>query len=176
MRLLSMIPRKITDYNHIRHLTKLWMLFVILIFLILVVSSLGQMPLVSIPAAKHVEIDKTRQILFAYEGDKLVFQTRVSTGRESRSTPSGDFTAGEKSPMHYSSLFHNAPMPYSVQVDGNIFIHGFAEVPTWPASHGCIRVPLDGDNPAKRFFEWVAPGTPIHITGQWNGQPKPALP
>lgn len=143
-------------------------------FLLVILNGWGQQADASGPAAKHVEIDKTRQILSAYEGARLVFQTRISSGSGSRSTPNGDFKAGEKEWMHYSSLFHHAPMPYSVQVDGNIFIHGFTEVPDWPASHGCIRLPLDGDNPARRFFEWVEEGTPIHITGQWKGPRGPA--
>ena len=79
------------------------------------------------------------------------------------------FTAGDKFRMHYSKLYHHAPMPYSVQVTGNIFIHGFSYVPRWPASHGCIRVPLTGDNPARRFYEWVEFGTPIEISGRWEG-------
>jgi lipoprotein-anchoring transpeptidase ErfK/SrfK len=122
--------------------------------------------------AKRVEIDKTVQLLRAYEGEKLVFESRVSTGRSGRRTPSGTFTTGIKLRMHYSTLYDNAPMPYSVQVKGNYFIHGYKHVPDRPASHGCIRLPLDGDNPAKWFFEWVEPGTPITITGEWNGRPK----
>jgi lipoprotein-anchoring transpeptidase ErfK/SrfK len=122
------------------------------------------------PTGKHVEIDKTHQMLRAYDGNKLVFQTRISTGKWDRSTPNGQFTAGEKERMHYSRLFQNAPMPYSVEVVGDVFIHGFSVVPRHPASHGCIRVPLDEGNPAKRFYDWVEPGTPIEITGKWEGR------
>lgn len=121
---------------------------------------------------KRVEVDKTSQVLRAYEGDRLVFQSRVSTGRWNRSTPNGQFEALEKSRMHYSLRYHHAPMPYSVHVTGNVFIHGFTYVPGWPDSHGCIRLPLDDGNPAKWFFQWVEPGTPILILGQWNGPPK----
>ena len=123
-------------------------------------------------AGKHVVIDKTTQTLRAYEGEKVVIESRVSTGRMGRRTPSGHFTTGEKHRIHYSRLYDNAPMPWSVQVNGNYFIHGFASVPDRPASHGCIRVPLTGDNPAKRFFDWVDTGTPIEITGDWDGKPR----
>lgn len=119
---------------------------------------------------KHVVIDKTTQTLRAYEGDRLVLETRVSTGKWDRSTPNGQFTVGVKDRMHYSKLYQNAPMPYSVQVNGNVFVHGFSSVPRFPASHGCIRVPLDNGNPAKQFFEWVDPGTPIEIIGHWEGR------
>jgi lipoprotein-anchoring transpeptidase ErfK/SrfK len=143
------------------------------IFLVLVVLAFqapAQTPAVDVSATKRVEIDKTQQMLRAYEGDRLVFQSRVCTGRWDGSTPNGNFTAGEKHRMHYSRLFQNAPMPYSVQVTGNVFIHGFSFVPKRPASHGCIRLPLDGDNPAKQFYEWVETDTPIEIRGRWEGR------
>ncbi len=115
--------------------------------------------------AKRVVIDKTNQVLRAYEGNHEVMETRVSTGRHNGSTPNGHFTAGDKSLMHYSHLFDNAPMPYSVHLGGNVFIHGFSSVPAYPASHGCIRVPLTHGNPAKQFYDWVDPGTPVTILG-----------
>lgn len=136
--------------------------FLVTLFLVLTASAQQPAP------AKRVEIDKTVQLLRAYEDDKLVFQTNVSTGKWDRSTPNGKFAALSKQRMHYSKLFKNAPMPYSVEVVGNVFIHGFSSVPKRPASHGCIRVPLTGANPAKQFFEWVEIGTPIEILGRWE--------
>jgi len=121
---------------------------------------------------KRVVVDKAEQTLTAYEGERVVIQTKVSTGRSGWRTPSGEFRVGIKERMHYSRLFDNAPMPWSVQVNGHIFIHGFSYVPDFPASHGCIRVPTSGDNPAKRFFEWVEPGTPVSVTGEWVPIPK----
>jgi len=138
------------------------------IFLGLVLGACAQMPGVG-PAAKRVEVDKVRQILRAYEGEHLVMESRISTGKWDKATPNGQFTAGDKERMHYSKLFQNAPMPYSVQVVGDVFIHGFTSVPRHPASHGCIRLPLDGDNPAKRFYDWIEPGTPIEVSGKWEG-------
>jgi lipoprotein-anchoring transpeptidase ErfK/SrfK len=145
-----------------------------MVFFAAAFSSCAQVPLVPTPApapsptAKRVEIDKTHQVLRAYEGDRLVFQTRISTSKWDRFTPNGDFAAGGKERMHYSKLFHNAPMPYAVEVVGDVFIHGFATVPRHPASHGCIRVPIDGNNPAKQFYEWIERGTPIAIIGHWE--------
>jgi lipoprotein-anchoring transpeptidase ErfK/SrfK len=37
-------------------------------------------------------------------------------------------------------------------------------VPRYPASHGCIRVPLNEGNPAKFFFEWANLGIPVEVT------------
>ena len=141
---------------------------VLLVILTAISRVLAQEPTVAMAGAKRVEIDKTRQVLRAYEGSQLVLESRISTGKWDRSTPNGHFTAGDKFRMHYSRLYHNAPMPFSVQVTGNVFIHGFTEVPARPASHGCIRLPLDGKNPAKLFFDWVEPGTPIDVMGRWE--------
>jgi len=108
------------------------------------------------------------QRLRAYQGARLVLDSDISSGREGRKTPPGDFKAGPiKSPMHRSRLYHNAPMPWSVQVHENVFIHGFQKVPRHPASHGCVRLPLAGANPAKWFYDWIDIGTPISIRGHW---------
>jgi hypothetical protein len=126
------------------------------------------------PIVKHMEIDKSQQVLRAYEGDRVVLETRVSTGRLGRETPNGTFRVEEKHRMHYSKRYHHAPMPFSLQVNGNYFIHGFTAVPDKPASHGCIRVPLSADNPAKKLYEWAELGTPVTISGQWQDQSEKA--
>ncbi|WP_395748488.1 L,D-transpeptidase [Prosthecobacter sp.] len=112
---------------------------------------------------KRVEVSLAKQELRAWQGDRLVLRTHISSGRNNR-TPAGNFSAGPfRARMHYSKLFNNAPMPWSVQIYGNVFIHGFDSVPNYPASHGCIRVPLDGGNPAKFFYEWVDNGSPVNV-------------
>jgi lipoprotein-anchoring transpeptidase ErfK/SrfK len=116
-------------------------------------------------AAKRVIVDKTRQLLSAYEGERLVLESRVSTGRRN-STPNGSYRVQGKQRMHYSRLYENAPMPYSVQVSGHYFIHGFSHVPNHAASHGCIRLPLSEGNPAREFYDWVEVGTPVEIIGR----------
>lgn len=113
---------------------------------------------------KRVEINLTTQSLTAYQGERVLLETPISSGRRGYSTPTGSFTAGPaKYRMHYSTLYDNSPMPWSIQVSGNIFIHGYHSVPPRPASHGCIRVPLKDGNPAKWLFEWIEIGTPIRI-------------
>ena len=144
----------------------------LLVALAMLANAPAQEPAATVAGTKRVEIDKTRQMLRAYEDDRLVFQSRISTGKWDKSTPNGHFAAGEKHRFHYSQRYHNAPMPFSVQVNGHVFIHGFTQVPAWPASHGCIRLPLDRENPAEWFFHWVEPGTPIEVSGSWE-KPKP---
>ncbi len=136
----------------------------------------GRRSFIATAGAKQVEIDLARQRLYAWQGRRLVLETKISSGRGG-GTPAGNFTAGPyKSRMHYSSRYHNAPMPWSVQVNGHIFIHGFSSVPDYPASHGCIRVPLSGGNPARFFYEWVDAGTPIRIVRGTKEEIRRALP
>ena len=114
-------------------------------------------------APQRVEVSLADQRLLAWQGSRLILASKVSTGRRN-STPPGEFKAGPyKARQHFSKLYNNAPMPWSVQVNGHIFIHGFTQVPDYPASHGCIRLPLTGANPARFFYEWVERGTPVRI-------------
>jgi hypothetical protein len=123
---------------------------------------------------KRVVVNRAAQRLRAWEGDRLVLDTRVSTGARGYETPRGSFTAGPlKAPMLISRKYNNAPMPWSVQVWGNVCIHGHPSIPPRPASHGCIRMPLTGQNAARWFYDWVPLGTPIIIADVW---PKPASP
>lgn len=119
-----------------------------------------------ITSPKRVEVNLQQQLLKCWQGSRLVMQSRISSGRGG-ATPAGNFIAGPyRSRMHFSKLYKNAPMPYSVQIYGHVFIHGFTSVPNYPASHGCIRLPLDGGNPARFFYEWIDNGVPVRVTRQ----------
>jgi len=56
-------------------------------------------------------------------------------------------------------------------VDSNYFIsgyaiHGYAEVPTYAASHGCLRVPIPD---AESIYGWVQLGTPVDVYEESGG-------
>src|SRR5262249_14655070 len=88
---------------------------------------------------KYVQVDRPTQTLKAWQGDTLVLMSHISTGREFGSTPAGIYDAGPvKEPMHHSRIAKGAYMPWSVQVKGHVFIHGFKNVPGRPVSRGCI--------------------------------------
>lgn len=135
-------------------------------------------PIPSYGGPKRVVVSLTEQKLHAYDGDLLVFETHVSTGHEPKYTPTGHFRALSKEIIHYSSRYQNSPMPFSVRFNGNYYLHGFYVVPDYPASHGCIRLPLrdaNDFNPAQQFYEWVRVGTRIQVNGRWEGPPAAAV-
>lgn len=126
--------------------------------------------IILVPGKKRVLVDLEARRLKSWQGQRLVLDCHISAG-PGRRTPAGSFTAGPyKSRYHYSSRYRNAPMPYSVQITGNIFVHGFRSVPDYPASRGCIRMHLDQGNPARFFYEWVDRGVPIRIVRETPGE------
>jgi len=69
----------------------------------------------------------------------------VSTARRGYRTPRGSFRPYRLERMHYSSIYENAPMPYSTFFYGGFAIHGTMEVRNLgrPVSHGCVRLSPD---------------------------------
>lgn len=121
-----------------------------------------------VPGEKSVYVSQQDLELRAYQGPHLILSSRASVGTPDYKTPNGEFNAGPyMARMHYSSLYDNAPMPWSVQVIGDVFIHGWDGRVGYANSHGCIRLPVDGANPAKYFFEWVDLGTPVTVAETW---------
>lgn len=134
---------------------------------ILVTTTEGQFEVV--PGKKVIDVDQSKQRLTGYQGDLVVIETKVSTGRAGHRTPNGNFVTGPyKSKMHYSKLYDNAPMPYSIQVAGNVFFHGYSSVPNYPASHGCIRLPNGRYSAAKYLYNWAEKGVDVNVHGSWT--------
>ena len=87
-----------------------------------------------------VKVDKASQRMSVIANGEPRYTWPVSTGVHG--TPSGIFRAQSLARFHRSSLYHNAPMPYSIFYDGNFAIHGTTHVSRLgrPASKGCIRL------------------------------------
>ncbi len=75
-----------------------------------------------------------------YQDEKLLLATHVSTGKMGHETPVWLFTTGSRQSYKKSRIYESAPMPYAIQVDGDIFLH-HGRVNGSQLSHGCIRVP-----------------------------------
>lgn len=131
-------------------------------------ANLGARPISVTVGDKRVVVDLTTQTLRAWQGARLVYRWRISTGREGKETPTGSFKAGDKERMHISTLY-GSPMPFSVHVTGNIFIHGSDRFTGTPGSHGCIRLPImEARNIAEEFYNWIDVGVPIRIEGSYS--------
>jgi lipoprotein-anchoring transpeptidase ErfK/SrfK len=87
-----------------------------------------------------VQVDKSSQRMSVSVNGQHRYSWPISTGIYG--TPSGTFRPQALSRNHHSSLYHNAPMPYSIFYDGNFAIHGTPHVSQLggPASRGCVRL------------------------------------
>ena len=95
---------------------------------------------------EHVEVDVDRQVLMLVSEDNRVKVLHVSTGSDKpfedlgqmsvAYTPRGRFVVYDKTDDWQDGVY------YANYISGGVAIHGYLSVPTKPASHGCIRVPM----------------------------------
>jgi hypothetical protein len=105
----------------------------------------------------HVEADLSRQVLALVEGDKPVATFHISSGAGGTPTVRGNFRFYLKQPGYNSKRMY-----YSVYFIGGYATHGYNPVPTYPASHGCLRNPI----PFSRYiYNWIQLGDPMHVYG-----------
>jgi hypothetical protein len=91
------------------------------------------MVLVSIP----------QQTMHVYRNGILIGRSSVSTGSKGNATPGGVFTILEKKETHHSKKYENAPMPNMQRLTWTGIAMHSGNLPGYPASHGCIRLPYD---------------------------------
>ena len=135
------------------------------------INSAGTLgPMMPGGGANRVEIDLKRQILQLYKGGELVTVLSVSTGNNKRFcvdgecatavTPGGSYRATRKIKGIRVSRLGKLWNP--VYFNGGIAIHGSPSVPAYPASHGCVRIPI----PVSEWFHSQVPvGTPVYVLG-----------
>jgi hypothetical protein len=100
------------------------------------------------------------QRVVVYRNGVRIAGSTCSTGKPGHSTPSGTFVILQKDQNHHSSTYNNAPMPFMERVTWQgVALHA-GNLPGYPASHGCVRLPLDF---AKLLFGVTHVGTPVII-------------
>ena len=142
----------------------------------------------NVSGSSMIKIVRREQKAYFYKGGTLVGASRISSGKEDKGTPAGEYKITQKSKDHKSSIygvikdratgqmvndnadnrvdkvgpgqmFYNAPMPNFMRFNGGIGLHtGF--LPGYAASHGCVRMP---HHMSTKFFENVEVGTPVIV-------------
>src|SRR5207249_11516793 len=85
----------------------------------------------------------TEQVAYVYRNGIRIARSSVSTGRPGHPSPTGVFTILEMEVHHTSSIYQGAEMPYMERVTwGGIALHA-GDLPGYPDSHGCVRLPLE---------------------------------
>jgi len=121
---------------------------------------------------KQIIVDRSDQMLYAYENGELVLTQSISTGIHSTPTPRGTFTVYKKTPSRYmqgplpgiSSDYYDLPgVPWNLYFteQGGV-IHGayWHDQFGKPWSHGCVNVPQGA---AEKLYRWADVGTPVFV-------------
>ena len=139
------------------------------------------------PGSPHIVVDLRRQVAEFYKGPKVIGVAAISSGKEGRNTPPGEYKILEKDPGHHSAQYGcindadnkivnddatpktpvppgchyvPAPMPFFMRIrwDGVGMHEGY--LPGYPASHGCIRMDR---NIVQTFYKNAYVGMPVVV-------------
>ncbi|MDB5686499.1 MAG: L,D-transpeptidase, partial [Rhizorhabdus sp.] len=103
------------------------------------------------------------QRAYAYRNGVPIGISTVSSGKLGHETPTGVFTLLQKNVDHKSNLYNAAPMPYMQRLTWDGIAMHAGNLPGYPASHGCIRLPLAF---AKLLYGVTRLGLTVVITNE----------
>lgn len=140
----------------------------------LIASADAPGPLIPNGGKDRVEIDISRQVLFLFHQNELFKVIPISSGSGRHyceiskktqaqtcgdaTTPLGNFKIQRRIPGWHESDLGKLYNP--LYFTGGFAIHGALSVPAGPASHGCVRIPM---NVAEWFPDEVRDGTPVYL-------------
>src|SRR5450631_886777 len=108
-----------------------------------------------------IAISIQKQRLKIYDAAGLFAESPISSGMAGHPTPMGVFSVIQKQKLHHSNIYSGAPMPYMQRITwSGIAIHA-GVLPGYPASHGCIRMPMAF---AMKMWNWTKMGARVVVT------------
>lgn len=109
-----------------------------------------------------VVVSIPQQRVHVYRNGVRIAVSTCSTGKPGHETPTGVFVVLQKDQNHRSSTYNDAPMPNMNRLTwSGIALHA-GNLPGYPASHGCVRLPLAF---SQKLFTVTHLGTPVIIAG-----------
>jgi hypothetical protein len=108
-----------------------------------------------------IAISISHQSLKVYDANGFFAETPISTGMAGHSTPMGAFSVIQKQKMHRSNIYSGAPMPFMQRITWSGIAMHAGVLPGYPASHGCIRMPMPF---AVKMYGWTRMGARVVVT------------
>lgn len=124
--------------------------------------------------SKRIIVDRSKQMLYAYDGETLFMEQSISSGNDDTPTPRGSFKIFSKTPSRYMQ----GPVP-GITTEDDVYdlpgvpwtmyftkqggaIHGAYWHDEFgnQHSHGCVNLPPQR---AKELYEWAPLGTPVTV-------------
>ena len=109
-----------------------------------------------------VYVDLGRQRATVYRNGVRIGVSTISSGKDGYETPTGVFTILEKDKDHRSKTYDDASMPYQLRLTWKGVAMHAGNLPGFPASHGCVRLPMEF---AKKLFTITPMGGTVVIAG-----------
>src|SRR5260370_30181920 len=107
-----------------------------------------------------IAISIQNQRLKIYDAAGFFAETPISSGMAGHAAPMGVFSVIQKQKLHHSNIYSGAPMPYMQRITwSGIAIHA-GVLPGYPASHGCIRMPMAF---AVKMWNWTKMGARVVV-------------
>lgn len=107
----------------------------------------------------RIRVDLAEQKLFVFEGDNIVMESAVSTGKKAKPTPPGNYVVTDKH-REWTSSIYNVKMPHFIRLSCSEIGFHAGRLPGYPASSGCIRLSPDK---ARELFHLIPIGTLVQI-------------
>jgi Sporulation and spore germination/L,D-transpeptidase catalytic domain/Putative peptidoglycan binding domain len=108
---------------------------------------------------KRIDVYLHAQVAFLDDGHKVTRIIKISSGAPGFATPPGSYAIYRKHPRDWSYPY-KVWLPYASYFNGGIAFHESPDVPAYPASHGCVRVPRDD---APLVYTFAALHTPVKV-------------
>jgi lipoprotein-anchoring transpeptidase ErfK/SrfK len=115
-----------------------------------------------------ISVSISKQQVKIYDANGFFAEAPVSTGMSGHPTPMGVFSVIQKHKWHHSNIYSGAPMPYMQRITWSGVAMHAGVLPGYPASHGCIRMPMAF---AIKMWNWTKMGARVFVT---PGEMSPA--
>jgi lipoprotein-anchoring transpeptidase ErfK/SrfK len=107
-----------------------------------------------------VTISINEQKLKLYDSNGFFAESPISSGMRGHPTPMGVFSVIQKQKYHRSNIYSGAPMPYMQRITWSGVAMHAGVLPGYPASHGCIRMPMAF---AVKMWNWTRMGARVVV-------------
>lgn len=116
-------------------------------------------------ANTNLIIDIADQKAYFFVDGIMALETPISTARSGKVTPKGSFSMTERVRDGKISNLYHVEMPYWMRLDQTPYGVHAGDLPGYPASAGCIRLPSPA---AKIIYENTRTGTSVKIYNNWS--------
>lgn len=115
---------------------------------------------------KRIVVDVSKQRAYLLVDNVIAIDTAVSTARGDKYTPRGEFKITERVRTGKTSTIYGCALPYWQRLNDSAIGMHVGDLPGYPASAGCIRLP---ESVAPILFENTASGVTVQIVDNWAG-------